>query len=183
MFILQKLMDIIYKFFQYMDSGLGTLKKSICLIVIHILFFLLSLQLSIFILPFITTSNDPVLKSVIQTIFLIIIFYVMEIFFQIIIERLNDHFSFMYSWTSSLSIIYHLSLIISSFIFIILIGIKDSLFDYIFYYVMPIEDFETIRYVIKIDYDLVFFSAQSIFSCIAYFSRTWKNKYITKNNN
>lgn len=178
-----KLMDMIYKFCQYIKSGSGTLEKSIYLIIIHSLFFLFSLQLSIFVSSFISISNDPVLKSVIQTIFLIIIFYVMEIFFQIVIERLNDYFSFMYSWTSALSIIYHLSLIISSFIFIILIGIKDSLFNYIFYCAIPVEGFETIKYVIKINYDLVFFSAQSIFLCVAYFSRTWKNKYTKKDNN
>lgn len=170
MFILEKILEIFNKIDEYCNLLNNTICKFSFMMVVHVFVVYICIQLTsnILINLYSIDNIDIIYVYILEALLFVICFYFMELFLQFIIKKLKFHILFFKLDYATLNIVYHFFLVISSFIFIILIGIKDSVFSYIFnqYVQSTLNNYE----YLKIEYDLFFFTLQSIFACLTYFS-------------
>lgn len=144
------------------------------MIFLHVFVLYLNKQLysKIFLNLFVIDNISPVYANIFKSILFVSFFSLMELFLFDIIKKLKFHILFFQLDSATLNNVYHFFLFISSVVFIILIGIKDSIFSYIFsQYAQPISDnYEYLKSTMKIKYDLDFITSQCVALCFTYFS-------------
>lgn len=178
MLFLDIVMNLFKKIDKYCNSINNIVSKITFMFLTHMFVIYISLLFATNILVYLYPIDniDTIYVQIMEALLFVVCLYFMELILQLIIKKFKFHILFFKLDNTTLSFIYHFFLIISSFLFIILIGIKDSMFSYIFdqRILHSLNDNEILikstMNTMKIEYDLFFFSLQSVFVCLTYFS-------------